>query len=229
MEVPSRRGQRPKDIALIPRDARPQFDEPDRLRNQPRRVVAERLFDHRLIPQPHGRRDHLLLRHPRPDARRNRYNRPIRNVPFQLLQRHPEAIRRRHQRHVGTRCKKDAADVVRVGWGHVSLLRVDSPYDIDVFTSRQREIMTLRASATPEGEIFGSHLRELRTASGLTQAQLAELARTSKPFISNLERGLTTPTLGMLLRLAEALECRPSELIKIFDRSPRVSPRSRKG
>jgi len=88
--------------------------------------------------------------------------------------------------------------------------------------------MTLRATATPEGEIFGAHLRELRTARGLTQAQLADLARTSKPFISNLERGLTTPTLGMLLRLAAALNRRPSELIKIFDRGRPVSPKSRK-
>ncbi|HEV7426856.1 MAG TPA: helix-turn-helix domain-containing protein [Thermoanaerobaculia bacterium] len=88
--------------------------------------------------------------------------------------------------------------------------------------------MTLRATATPEGEIFGAHLRELRTARGLTQAELADLARTSKPFISNLERGLTTPTLGMLLRLAVALDHRPSEMIKVFDRGPHVSPKSRK-
>jgi transcriptional regulator with XRE-family HTH domain len=88
--------------------------------------------------------------------------------------------------------------------------------------------MTLRATATREGEIFGAHLRELRTARGLTQAQLADLARTSKPFISNLERGLTTPTLGMLLRLAEALHRRPSEMMKIFDRVRHVAPRSRK-
>ncbi len=79
-----------------------------------------------------------------------------------------------------------------------------------------------------EGEVFGAHLRELRTACGLTQSQLAEKARTSAPFISQLERGVTTPTLGMLLRLAEALDRRPSELIKIFDRGPRVSLKSRK-
>ena len=79
-----------------------------------------------------------------------------------------------------------------------------------------------------EGEIFGAQLRQLRTARGLTQAQLAEKARTSTPFISQLERGLTTPTLGMLLRLAEALERRPSELLRVFDRTPHVSPKSRK-
>ena len=79
-----------------------------------------------------------------------------------------------------------------------------------------------------EGEIFGTHLRTLRTARGLTQAQLAENARTSTPFISQLERGVTTPTLGMLLRLAEALQCPPTELIRVFERGPRVSPKSRK-
>jgi transcriptional regulator with XRE-family HTH domain len=88
--------------------------------------------------------------------------------------------------------------------------------------------MNLQATATPEGQIFGAHLRSLRIARGLTQAQLANLARTSKPFISNLERGRTTPTLGMLLRLAAALEYLPSEMIKIFDPEPHLSPRSRK-
>ncbi len=88
--------------------------------------------------------------------------------------------------------------------------------------------MNLRATATPEGEVFGAHLRDLRVARDLTQAQLADLARTNKPFISNLERGLTTPSLGMLLRLAEALKCRPSELIKVFDRGHPVTPKSRK-
>ena len=86
----------------------------------------------------------------------------------------------------------------------------------------------MRLTPRDEGEVFGAHLRELRTKRGLTQAQLADTARTSTPFISQLERGVTTPSLGMLLRLAEALECRPSVLIKIFDRGPHVSPRSRR-
>ena len=80
-----------------------------------------------------------------------------------------------------------------------------------------------------EGTIFGPHLRGLRLARGLTQAQLAEASRSNVIFISRLERGVTTPTLGMLLRLSEALDCRISDLVAIFDRSPRVSPKSRKG
>jgi transcriptional regulator with XRE-family HTH domain len=79
-----------------------------------------------------------------------------------------------------------------------------------------------------EAEVFGAHLRELRTARGLTQGQLADRCRSNVPFISNLERGLSAPSLAMLLRLAEALECRVVDLVEVFDRSPRISPRSRK-
>jgi transcriptional regulator with XRE-family HTH domain len=86
----------------------------------------------------------------------------------------------------------------------------------------------VHAVASPEGEIFGARLRELRIARDLTQAQLAERARSNKPFISNLERGRTTPTLGMLIRLADALGCRVTDLVKVFDRGAHISPKSRR-
>lgn len=83
-------------------------------------------------------------------------------------------------------------------------------------------------STREEGAIFGPHLRELRVARGLTQAELAGRSRSNVIFISRLERGVTTPTLGMLLRLSEALNCRLYDLVAVFDRGPRVSPKSRK-
>ncbi len=69
----------------------------------------------------------------------------------------------------------------------------------------------------PEGEIFGRRLRELRLERNLTQDALAQLVATSKPFISDMERGVKVPSLTMVLRLAEALECRVYELVKVFD------------
>lgn len=81
----------------------------------------------------------------------------------------------------------------------------------------------------PEGEIFGPHLRALRIDRGLTQTELADRARTNLQFISKLERGVTSPTLGMMLRLAEALDCRLGQLVEVFDRGARISPKSRKG
>lgn len=69
-----------------------------------------------------------------------------------------------------------------------------------------------------DGVIFGRHLRELRLARGLTQQQLAAMIESNHPFISNMERGLTLPGLAMLVRLADALECDVSQLVKVLDR-----------
>jgi transcriptional regulator with XRE-family HTH domain len=83
-------------------------------------------------------------------------------------------------------------------------------------------------SPREEGEIFGPHLRALRIARGLTQAELAERADTNTMFISKLERGVTTPTIGTLIRLARALDCRVSKLVDIFDRPSRLRPKARR-
>lgn len=69
-----------------------------------------------------------------------------------------------------------------------------------------------------EGAIFGERLRGLRVERKLTQTELAQRCGSNRPFISNLERGVKVPSLTMVLRLAEALECRVYDLVKIFDR-----------
>jgi len=79
--------------------------------------------------------------------------------------------------------------------------------------------MTLKTQ--PEGVIFGSRLRELRLQRNLTQDALAQIVATSKPFISDMERGVKVPSLTMILRLAEALGCSVYELIEVFDRPAR--------
>ena len=72
-----------------------------------------------------------------------------------------------------------------------------------------------------EGAIFGERLRELRVERNLTQTELAQRCGSNRPFISNLERGVKVPSLTMVLRLAEALECRVYDLVKVFDSSSR--------
>jgi transcriptional regulator with XRE-family HTH domain len=79
----------------------------------------------------------------------------------------------------------------------------------------------LRENRGDEAAVFGRHLRELRLARGLTQAQVAERCGTMVPVISNLERGVTVPTLSTLLHLATALECTMGELVEVFDRRQR--------
>ena len=60
---------------------------------------------------------------------------------------------------------------------------------------------------------FGRRLRQLRVERGLTQEQVAERADVHATFISNVERGYSSPTLDTLIRIAAAINVRASELI----------------
>jgi transcriptional regulator with XRE-family HTH domain len=60
---------------------------------------------------------------------------------------------------------------------------------------------------------FGAVLRAARREKGLTQERLADAAGLDRTFPSLLERGLRTPTLTVILRLAEVLNVPPSTLV----------------
>lgn len=60
---------------------------------------------------------------------------------------------------------------------------------------------------------FGLTLRAARNAQGMSQDRLSELCDFDRTYPSLLERGLRTPTVTMLLRLAGALGVEPSQLI----------------
>lgn len=67
------------------------------------------------------------------------------------------------------------------------------------------------------GTIFGDHLRGLRTKRGLTQVELAKRCGFPQARISQLERDGFAPNLATVLRLALALECKPSDLVAVFN------------
>ena len=61
--------------------------------------------------------------------------------------------------------------------------------------------------------MVGEELRKAREAAGLTQEELSSKARVDRSYISQLERGLKSPTLDMLLRLCKALGVSASEIV----------------
>lgn len=58
---------------------------------------------------------------------------------------------------------------------------------------------------------IGHRMKELRIQYGLTQQELADRSELSKGFISQLERGLTTPSIGTLLDIIQCLGTTPAE------------------
>jgi transcriptional regulator with XRE-family HTH domain len=60
---------------------------------------------------------------------------------------------------------------------------------------------------------FARALRQRRTVMRVSQEELADRADLHRTYVSALERGLKSPSLGAIEALATALELRPHELI----------------
>jgi len=70
--------------------------------------------------------------------------------------------------------------------------------------------------------VLGIQLRRLRVDQRLTQEELAEQVHVHPTYIAKLESGSRLPSLRTLLRLAEALNCPPSQLMVVLDRNART-------
>ncbi|MGM4872200.1 helix-turn-helix domain-containing protein [Bradyrhizobium sp. 956_D2_N1_5] len=61
---------------------------------------------------------------------------------------------------------------------------------------------------------FGKLVASLRQSAQLSQEELAERAAIHRTYVSQLERGLKSPTLVTLFRLSKALGTTPSKLVR---------------
>ena len=61
---------------------------------------------------------------------------------------------------------------------------------------------------------FGKIIAGLRRAARFSQEELADRAAIHRTYVSQIERGLKSPTIVMLLRLAKALNTSPSRILK---------------
>lgn len=67
-----------------------------------------------------------------------------------------------------------------------------------------------------EGEIFGGTVRQLRTAKGWTQEDLADAADLTTTYVGQVERGDKVPSLTVVLKLARGLGVPPTNLLAGF-------------
>lgn len=71
---------------------------------------------------------------------------------------------------------------------------------------------------------FSVVLRRLRKQKGLSQEQFGFDAGLHRTYISQLERGLKSPSLLTLQKIANTLEIRLTELIKLVEQENSVQP-----
>lgn len=67
-------------------------------------------------------------------------------------------------------------------------------------------------------KIFGDVLKETRKKAGISQEKLALDSDLDRTFISMLERGIKQPTLSTVLRLANALNIKASDIVMKIER-----------
>jgi len=65
--------------------------------------------------------------------------------------------------------------------------------------------------------MMGEELRKARELAGLTQEQLSFQAGLSRPYVSQLERNLKSPTVDTLFRICDALEVEAADIIARVD------------
>ena len=75
-------------------------------------------------------------------------------------------------------------------------------------------------------DAFAEVLRTLRRQRGLSQEALADATDLSRPYISQLERSLKSPSLRTLARLAEALDVSVSEILVRVEQEMGLVPAS---
>ena len=61
-------------------------------------------------------------------------------------------------------------------------------------------------------------LKKIRISKELTQTQLAKISRISQSHISDIENFKKSPTLEMIVRLANALQVNPHELQEVIEK-----------
>lgn len=64
---------------------------------------------------------------------------------------------------------------------------------------------------------LGKILASLRHEAGLSQEELADRAGLHRTYISQLERGLKSPTVAALSRIAKALGTKASKILKMAE------------
>ncbi len=63
---------------------------------------------------------------------------------------------------------------------------------------------------------LGMRIKEQRENNSLSQSELANIIGISKQSLSNFENGIKTPSLDSFIKISNALQCSPDDLLKDY-------------
>jgi DNA-binding Xre family transcriptional regulator len=95
------------------------------------------------------------------------------------------------------------------------------------YQSIREPCSTYWATTLDIDQAFGHALRSLRTKRKWSQTDLALRAAVDRNYISLIELGKSSPSLGMVYRLCDALDVRPADVLKEVDKRMAHEPGSK--
>ena len=85
---------------------------------------------------------------------------------------------------------------------------------IDLLAQRSRKQRKQVQPASGPDRAFGQALREIREAKKISQERLALEGGVDRTYISLIERGINSPTIRMVVAIAEVLKVPPSKIVR---------------
>jgi transcriptional regulator with XRE-family HTH domain len=73
--------------------------------------------------------------------------------------------------------------------------------------------VTSRGAFRTAEQLFGEEISKLRRTRGFSQEELGFQAGLHRTYVSQIERGLKSPTLAVILKLSQALGCPAGRLV----------------
>lgn len=73
--------------------------------------------------------------------------------------------------------------------------------------------MTPRVATKTAERLFGQEISKIRKNRGISQEELGFQAGVHRTYVSQIERGLKSPTLAVILKLTQALNCSAGQLV----------------
>ena len=66
--------------------------------------------------------------------------------------------------------------------------------------------------------VLGAIIRRLRESKGLSQEAFGQVAGIHRTYVSQLERGLKSPTIAVLIQISLALDTRASHVLQLLEK-----------
>ena len=79
--------------------------------------------------------------------------------------------------------------------------------------SRKRESCWVSKTLKSAQSAISVNVKQLRKSAGITQEELAFKAGIDRTYASQIERAIANPSLGIICQIADALSCKPEELL----------------